>query len=309
MNPFPSFKIMLATILLVTLGFGVKFINSSNQQFFQLNFDWDKEESIKDIGTAILDSVSYNYVKISKNNFRPDPQNTYKLSTKTGNFYFRYVYILKDSVYIEFKGVEWITDIPESTDVEYNIEEVFLPLKNGTGPTLITLGDRLLIENEAKYYRKDLTKLFPVTFRGEYYDVFDFPHQAVKTNTSSSILARINNAPQADNYVLMYGSNENLDSLKTFQNNTEEILKILKARKPQNIVLITLPPSKDAVLNKRNKVINQVFLELSDENYAELIDTFQLFSENLEKYIRRDGINISRDGYYELAKQTAKRIK
>lgn len=309
MRYFPSNRIMLITIILVTLGFGIKFVKSSTQQFFQLNFDWDKEEPIKELGTAILDSVSYNYVKLRNNTFSPNPQNTYKLSGKKGNFYFRYVYSLKDDSIIEFKGVEWITDIPESTGIEYSIDEVLLPLKNGNGPSVVTIGDGLLIENEAKYFRKDLAKLFSVSFKGTYYDVFDFPHMAITTNTSSIILAQINNVPQADNYVLMYGSNEHLDSLQTFQSNTEEILKNLQAKKPKNIILITLPPSKDAVLNNRNKEINNVFLKLSNAANVKIINTFQLFSGNLEKYIRKDGINISRDGYYELAKQTAKLIK
>lgn len=309
MNPFPSNKLMLITILLVILGFGIKFISSSNQQFFQLNFDWDKEKPIKDFGSAILDSVSYNYVKISKNNFRPDPQNTYRLSTKTDSYYFRYIYVLKDSEAIQFKGVEWITDIPESTNTKYKIEEVFLPLKEGTGPTVVTLGDRLLIENEAKYYRKDLTNLFPVAFKGEYYDVFDFPHEAIKTNTSKSILAQIKNIPKVDYYILMYGSNENIDSLETFQNNTKEILEALQIKKPQKIILIALPPSKDSLVNQRNREINNVFQALSKTNDFELIDTYQLFIENLDKYLRKDGVNISRDGYHELAKKTSQRIK
>ena len=309
MKPFPSNKVMLTTILLVAFGFGIKFISSSNQQFFQLNFDWDKEKPIKELGTAILDSVSYNYVEISKNIFQPNPQYTYKLSTKTNSYYFRYVYALEDSANLQFKGVEWITDIPEIINTEYNIEEVFLPLKKGVGPTVVTLGDRLLIQNEAKYYRKDLNKLFPVSFKGQYNDVFDFSHEAVKTNTSSLILSQIKNVPQADYYVLMYGSNENFDSLKTFQRNTEEILKFLESKNPQKIVLITLPPSKDAIINQRNKGINDVLFKLSKTNNVELIDTFQLFSENLEKYLREGGINISRDGYFKLAKETAKRIK
>lgn len=309
MNPFPSNKIMLITILLVTLGFGIKFINSSNQQFFQLNFDWDKEKPIKDLGTAMLDSVSYNYLKISNCDFRPNSQNTYKLSTKTDSYYFRYIYVLLDVETIQFKGVEWITGIPESTNTEYKIEEVFLPLKDGTGPSVVTLGDRLLIEYEAKYYRKDLRNLFPVIYRGEFYDVFDFPHQANKTNTSASILAQIKKIPKAEYYVLMYGTNENLDSLETFQRNTEEILDALIVKKPQKIVLITLPPSKDDLVNQRNSEINDVFIKLSKTNDFELIDTFQLFSENIDKYIRKDGINISRDGYYKLAKETTKRIK
>lgn len=309
MRPFPSNKVMLTTILLVTLGFGIKFITSSNQQFFQLNFDWDKERTIKKLGTGILDSVSYNYVKVHKNIFNPNPQHTYKLSTKTGNYYFRYVFALDNVEYLQFKGVEWITDIPELTGIEYNIEEVFLPLKTGAGPTVVTIGDGLLIENEAKYYRKDLTTLSPVHFKGQYNDVFDFPHEAKKTNTSSLILSQSHNVPAAEYYVLMYGSKESLDSIKTFERNTLEILKNLHAKKPQKVVFITLPPSKDSIINSRNKEFNDVILKISKLDDIEIINVFQLFSENLDKYIRKEGVNISRDGYYELAKRTAKLMK
>lgn len=309
MNPFPSNKIMVITILLVTLGFGIKFISSSNQQFFQLNFDWDKEKPNNDLGNVILDSVSYNYVKISNKDFNPNSQQTYKLSNKKESYYFRYVYALKGTGNLQFKGVEWITDIPESIGVKYIIEEVFLPLKEGTGPTIVTVGDRLLVENEAKYYRKDLANLSAVNFKGEYYDVFDFPHEAFKEQTSESILAKIKKLPLATYYVLMYGTNENLDSLGIFQKNTAEIINDLQAKNPKKIILIALPPSRDAMINEKNREINAVFLELSKANNCELIDTFQLFSENLDKYIRKDGRNITRDGYFELAKETAKRIK
>ncbi len=309
MKPFPSNKIMLITTLLVTLGFGIKFMTSSNEQFFQLNFDWDKEKPIKDLGTVILDSVSYNYVMVSNNNFRPNPQNTYKLSTKNESYYFRYVFVMRDAKTIQFKGVEWITDIPERTKIKYSIEEVFLPLKEGTGPTVVVLGDRLLIENEGKYYKRDLRNISPVIFKGKYYDVFDFPHEALKNNTSASILAQTENIPTADYYILMFGTNENLDSLATFQNNTVKILTALQAKNPQKIVLITMPPSRDAEVDQKHKTINDIFTTLSSTIDLELIDTFRLFSQNLDKYIRKDSVNISRDGYYELAKETAKRIK
>lgn len=309
MSPFPSNKIMITTIILVAIGFGFKFINSSGQQFFQLNYDWDKEKPVENLGIARLDSVTYNYVQISGNNFSPNSQNTYKLSNKSDSYYFRYIYALKDSINLKFKGVEWITDIPEITNVEYKIKEVFLPIKEGEGPTVVTIGDRLLIENEAKYYRKDLTSLFPVNFKGQYYDVFDFPFEAVKMSTSTDILSKISAIPKADYYVLMYGANEQLDSSNTLRNNTEEIIKVLQEKKPKKIVLITLPPSKDNSVKQSNSRLNEQFFALTETDGVELIDTYQLFTDNLDKYIREDGITISRDGYYELAKKTSKLIR
>lgn len=309
MNSFPSNKIMITTILLVALGFGIKFMTTSNTQFFQLNFDWDKEEPLKTIGSVRLDSVSYNYVKVSHNEFEPSPQHTYKLSLGNKSYYFRYVFLLRDGDAIEFKGVEWITDTPETTKVDYSLKEVFLPLKTGNGPTVVTLGDRFLINNEAKYYRKDLTTMFPVTFKGGYYDVFDFAHEARNLNTSEDILKKINSLPQAEFYILMYGSNEEMDSLQTFKRNTLEIIELLKAKSPTKIIFITLPPSKDKIISERNAKLNSIFIELSKSEKVEWIDSFELFSDNLDKFIRKDGVNITRDGYYELAKETTKRIK
>lgn len=309
MSSFPSNKIMFITVFCITIGFGAKFILKSNSQFFQLNFDWDKGKIIKSYGEMILDSVSYNYVKFQKEGFYPKNSETYKISNESGSFYFRYIYTLKNKFTYEFKGVEWITDIPNQVNVNYAIEEVYLPLKTVNGPTIITIGDQLLMENEAKYYRKDIMKMYPANFKGSNFDVFDFQHEALNGNTSSNILNQIKTIEQTDFYILMYGSNESLDSLPAFKTNTKEIFSTLKNKSPKKVIVISLPPSKDELINEENVKKNDVFFEFSKTNDIKLIDTFLLFDGNLEKYLREDGISISRDGYYKLAKETVKFFK
>lgn len=300
---------MFVTVFLVTIGFGIKFITKSNKQFFQLNSDWSKEKTIKSYGEILLDSVSYNYVKFQKESFSPEASTTYKLSNENGTYYFRYIYSINNKGTYEFKGVEWITDIPDQINAVYTIEEVYVPLKVIKGPSLMTIGDQFLIENEAKYFKKDLLNIYPVNFKGSYFDVFNFQHEAIIGNTSSNIIKQVQSIESADFYVLMYGFNDDLDSLPEFKSNTLKILKTLKTKTDKKSIFILLPPSKNEVINKSNIEKNKVLLELSEIENIELINTFLLFKEDLDKYIRDDGITISRDGYYKLAKETAKLLK
>ena len=64
MNYFPSNKTIVITFLVLVTWFGIKFVNKANDLFFQLNYNWNKEEIIKDYGEVTLDSVTYNFVSI-----------------------------------------------------------------------------------------------------------------------------------------------------------------------------------------------------------------------------------------------------
>ena len=54
-------------------------IDKANDLFFQLNYNWNKEEIIKDYGEVTLDSVTYNFVSIYLDkNIQLNPLTTYK---------------------------------------------------------------------------------------------------------------------------------------------------------------------------------------------------------------------------------------
>ena len=85
MNFFPSNKILLVSLLLVTAWFGINFAIKAKTQFFQLNYDWDNEIEIASKGVVEVDSVSFNYLRFfSESKINTSPQNTYKLITKEG---------------------------------------------------------------------------------------------------------------------------------------------------------------------------------------------------------------------------------
>lgn len=304
----PSYKTMIWTILAITLVFAIDFMVSGKKKFFQLYYSWGEEKVLRDLGSVQLDSVSYNYVGLSGTDFTPDPQRTYKLTLDSKSYYFRYVFVESSENHLAFKGVEYVTGVPQIVNKTYQLEEVWLPLKEVEGPSVLTLGDRLLIANEAKYYRKDLGQIaYPIQFIGSKYDVFNFAYEADKAATSSDLLTLAPTLPKADTYIIMYGENEDA-STEQFAKQSEELLDALLEKNPETIIVLGLPPSLDNALDVHHAQFNSVLRKLSIAKGIVFIDTYQVFSENIEKFIREDGISISRDGYYELAKLTSKQL-
>jgi len=299
---------MLSIIIVLTILYGWKFIREAKKDFFQLNYEWKNEEVKNDFGEVFIDSISYNYLKLTGIDYKLDNQKTYKLSLQNKRYYFRYVYNVTNSLTVELSGLEWITDIPKVSKAHYRLEEVSLPLKHASGPTVLSLGDEQLFENEAKYFRRDLLKRYPVNFKGGFRDVFNFSYQANKGNTSADLLNEIQTLANTDFYILFFGLSENMDKLSLFEDNTKKILRNLQNKNPKKIILITLPPSKDKTIDSKHKKLNEIFQSLAKEDGVELIDTYSIFSTNIDKFIRNDN-SISRDGYFELAKLSAKILK
>jgi lysophospholipase L1-like esterase len=311
MNFFPSNKILLVSLLIVTTWFGIKFTTIAKTQFFQLNYDWHNEIEISTKGIVDIDSVSFNYMRIfSEAQITTSPQNTYKLKAEKEVYYFRYDYLLIDNLSIQFKGIEWITDIPNSYAGKFELSEVNLSLDQGKGESIITIGDYRLRRGEAKYFRRFLGQMSPVIFKGRFNDVFNYPHEAVETNTSKTIVAQLKEISKANNYVLFFGSNDTIMTSEEIANNVNEIVeKIYDEKDPKRVFLILLPPSPNLELNSYTTNYNKIVIEALGDSKTEIINTEILFSENIQKYIREDGVSISKDGYYKLAKEIAKKIE
>ena len=311
MNFFPSNKTLLISLLIVTTWFGIKFVTRAKTQFFQLNYDWRNEIEISKKGIVTVDSVSFNYMRIfSETKIITSPQNTYKINTNDDVYYFRYDYVLSNGLTTQFKGIEWITDIPDSYAGKCELIEVNLSLDQGNGESIITIGDYRLRRGEAKYFRRFLGQMSPVIFKGRFNDVFNYPHEAVEMNTSKTIVSQLKEISKANNYILFFGSNDTIMTSEEIANNVNEIVeKIYDEKDPKRVFLILLPPSPNLELNSYTTNYNRIVIEALGDSRAEIINTEILFADNIQKYIREDGVSISKDGYFKLAKEIAKKIK
>ncbi len=310
MNYFPSNKAMLITFFVLISWFGFKFVNSANDNFFQLNYSWENERIIEDFGAVSIDSVNYNFIVISfKNNKPVSPSITYKLSNTNNSYYFRYTYtIIENNVY-EFYGVEWITEIPIKDNSSYEFSGVDIPLNQKEGASTITLGDKFLIENEAKYFRKFLAKRGGLKFYGNYHDVFSFPHEVIKNNTSASILKQIDEIENTDNYILFFGAGDNKLNTLEVKNNLKGIINKLNVNKnPKKIIWILLPPSPIKETDNFNSNYNMLIKEVATTPNSTVIDSYSLFKDDLQKYIRKDGFSLSKEAYYLLAKKVSEKL-
>jgi hypothetical protein len=307
MTNFPTNKTILITFFVIVSWFGFKFINNANDLFFQLNYNWDKEETLKEYGNATVDSINYNYISINTTSkLQPNPKNTYKLYNDNDSYYFRYTYSIIKETNNKFYGVEWITDIPNSEISSYVFEEINLDLNQKGGVSTITIGDNYLLKNEAKYFRKFLAKQENIFFKGKSKDIFNYPHEAIKNNTSKKIIDQLECIDFADNYILFFGSADKAMSFDEIKKNLEVIIgKLENAKK---IVFITLPPSTIKDIDDFNKNYNKVIKEIAEKSSIKIVDSYTLFKDDVQKYIRKDGISLSKDAYYLLAKKVSENL-
>ena len=311
MTHFPSNKIMFVTLLAITVWFGFKFMKTSKGDFFQLNYNWENKTEIKELGEVTIDSISYNYLSINlEGEITTSPQNTYKLTFGKDTYYFRYEYAILNNHIYEFKGIEWITGIPEISENISTLTEVAISLNQAKGPSIITLGDYRLRIGEAKYFRKQIAQKTSVVFKGRYNDVFNFPHEVIDSNTSTTIISQINEVDNADYYILFFGSNDTLIPSEEIRRNISIIFKkLLIEKKAKKLFIILLPTSTNIEVNDYAMRYNSIISETTTNPKIKIIDTEVLFKKKHKKYMRKDGISITKDGYYKLANEIAKELE
>lgn len=297
---------MIISIIALTLGYGIKFTIKGKKQFFQLNFDWKREKNIQDLGEVFIDSLSYNYISINSLNQHPNPEFTYKLHKNNDIFYFRYVYVIQQDSKYNFHGVEWITDVPKQKNTSYHLKEIHLPLKNA-GPSVITIGDEFVFENEGKYLRKDILGRYTVHFLGNHTDVFNLKYYDGKNINSKDIVSNINDLESAEFYVVFLGKNET--DVTKYQEKVCLIQEKLSLKNPKGIIWIMLPPAPNDSQEIHFKELNNTISKFKEYSKTDVINTPELFADSISRFVREDGLSISRDGYFRIAKQTAKMIK
>lgn len=307
MNNYPSKNLMIVSIIIIALLTGIRQTMKHSNKMFQLQFDWKNKEVIYEKNHLKIDSLSYNYISLLglEKSYQPNNQNTYSISLTNGKvYYFRFLnYDLIENK-VEFKGVEWLTGIPDFINQEVRLEEMIVPLFKNNGYTVVTIGDDFLVRDEAKYYRRKIASEIDVNFIGRYTDVFNLKHEASFQGDLDFIYNEIPNIDTAQIYIISVGIDKkelNQQELKTKLNS---ILDELGSRKStQKIIWINTPFLKDKSKNTLNHEFNQALMTLNNEK-LQILDAYMLFENEKTNYLMPDSIRLNKFGYELLAKKT-----
>ena len=75
----------------------------------------------------------------------------------------------------------------------------------------------------------------------------------------------------------------------------------------KEITLISLPPSTIKALDDYNITFNKNLKEATKSSDIIFIDSYALFKDDLQKYIREDGFSLTKDAYYKLAQKVSEK--
>ncbi len=311
MTDFPSRKIMLGTILLLLLWFLYSFLTTSKSQFSQLSFDWDNKTAVTNEITISIDSLSYNYIKFSSNGvFNPNPKYTYQFKTNGEPYYFRYAFSTEENGKMSLTGVEWITGVPDKSVINATISGFKIPMLKNNGPNVVTLGNEMLLDNEAKYFRKTLFKEKKINFLGRNTDVYNFSNESYYGASPYYFIAKIDSVPIAEIYIIGFDSRLKSDSPKdTAVLGVHLVDLLLKRQQTQHVVYLLLPSSTNSIYNAYNIQFNKALKEHGEKEKLILLPTESIFSENKVKYMLPDGTAPSAEGYIKLAKEVLSVLK
>ena len=307
MSRFPSSLTMIVSILIIAILSSMKFHMKLEREHFQLKFDWKKEKEIQRWRSVTIDSLDYNYLKLSNIDSaqRPNYQNTFAIQTdKNEKYFFRFIDMIQSDNTITLSAVVWITGMPYLTDGKVDLYEFDIPLEVKSGKTIVTIGDEMMVKDEAKYFRRKMASKPNFNFEGRTKDVFNYKHEAEYGKTLQEVVQQLDDIPKADYYVIFFSKPEEED-----QKYASELLNALSTRKStERIIWIHNPLLND--LSKKNKKSEfENFLFALDINKLKISNTDSLFGDHPEIYYMPDGIHFNKLGYEKLASETVKLLR
>ena len=312
MNNFPSKLTMIVSILLLAVFSTLKYSTKLNSQLFQLKFDWNDEQVISESDNLVIDSISYNYLAVSglSEKYNPSNQNTFSVNVSKGErYFFRFINYERNDKKFIFRAVEWLTGVPEKPHDPVSIIESDIPLQKNKGKSIVTLGNELLVKDEAKYFRRKIAIDKEVNFEGRVKDVFNYKHEAVNSENWEEKWDEVEDVPPADVYILFGIVNENKITDKSYRNKLSSFLNELAHRKEtQKIIWILSPYVKNKTQNARNQVSNQYISSLKMDK-LQLLDAYSIFEKEETDYLMADSIQLNKYGYEKLADKTAELLK
>ena len=290
MTNFPSSKLMILITLMLLLGFGYKYSKSFKDNFYQLRYDWNNLKELKCSKIIEIEKLNYNSLQLTMDKpIHPNNQNTYSLNGKE-KYYFRHAYSEINGNKISFLGVTWVNQQPESIDDLRYLSEIEISLKkNENAIRVITIGDKLIHKDEAKYFRKEMFKHRNIAFYGIQKDVFNTCYLDI-SNSDSFLF-----------------NNKNVDIIIVFSSRFSEnlytyIFSFLK--NPSKKVFVFTPPEETKKLeDKNNGFDSNRFKQFKN---AQIISVEELF--NGDSIYKKKG-ELTMQAYKKLAEVVSKKIK
>lgn len=309
MTKLPSFKRMVFLISILAILASLKYDRKITKNLFQLNMDWDKEIINLTLHPVTIDSICYNYLKISNINpdFTPNNQYTYSIAKSTlDRHYFRFNYSSVQNNTVTFHAVEWLNGMPEINASFFTLTESDIPLKVRDGKMVVTIGNFLLTKDEAKYFRRKIATNLAVNFDGRVKDVFNFKHEATFSEDWEELWTKPNEIPEANIYIVM--GNLKIDSLNNphYSNPLKHFLNELSARKQTEKIIWILPPSLQNSHFEKIEISNQFISGLSIPKLV-IVDSNSFIKD--ESYYMEDKIFLNKLGYESLADKITPLLK
>lgn len=299
---------MISSILIIAVLSSIKFQKKLERNHFQLKFDWKKEREIQNWGSVSIDTMDYNFLKLSGINLskHPDFQNTFAIQTdKNDKYYFRFINVVQSNDTMILSAVEWITGMPNLQGKKVDLYEYDIPLLVKTGKSIVTIGDEMMIRDEAKYFRRKIASEQNLNFEGRTKDVFNYKHEAEYGKTLQDIVNEVDSIPIADYYVIYFTKPEEGE----YQKYALELLNVLSARNvTERIIWINTPLLNNSSQNIK-KIEFENFLATLDNRKLKISNVSSLFGVHVETYYMPDGIYLNKSGYEKLASETVKLLR
>lgn len=296
-------KAIYVTITLLIGYLSWDFANKESRNFPSLNYDWSKERVVNDFGYVTIDSFSDNYLKLKvaeEETFQPT--NTFSIYNEAKSYYFRFRYVLLSKNNVVFKDLFWLNDQPETGIKNFKLKEVDLPIKSVLEPKIVTIGDELLFQNEAKYFRREINRRINIKFVGNHKDLFGYEYYYLDKINFSLLNKEFYNVPKAQNILIFFKpSNDIEDELLSLQ---QLIDQIDKNKNVEKIIVMSIPIFDENKINYMlfNKKIPQL---KNHSNKVVYFDVNKFLKVSPSNY-RDDKNEISKQGYEKLAKEVSK---
>lgn len=304
MNKYPSSTSLVISFLILLVYLSFDFWSKANRDFFQLNYDWKKKDLLYNYGIVKVDSVSYDFLKIS-NIKADDPQFDNKYTYSIDNkHYFRYTSKTGEDNRISFKGVYWINTMPDASIKNTTINKYNLPLKQNGKKTVCMIGDSQFVWQEGKYTRKDIARKFPdIKFVGNNTDLFGYPYCAELLLNTTKIADSLTKIPYALKYILFIGAHEN--NVENIENNIKTILEHL-LKNNSKVILVIPPHYKNESKLPIQKKIKEVYNYYNDNSKIQIIDLENNMANIIDICLMQDGIHLNFAGHKKLTEYLVK---
>ncbi len=307
MSRFPSNTTMILSILIIAVLSSMRYSRKLDREHFQLKFDWKNKQEILTIQQLYIDSIDYNFIRLTgiKEVEIPDNQHTFAIHTKKkGNYYFRFIDAAINHDVLSLQSVEWLTGTPELESGYVDLIAYDVEFEANGGKTVVTIGDELLIKDEAKYFRRKIASESKVEFIGSQKDVFNYRHEASYSNRVETILDNVAQMPDADFYiVLMYAPPDSSQHL------IPTLIDDLTNRThTQKVIWITVPDLRQSADNRDKSMVGSTLNSLHNDK-LEVLDATNWIQDDIAKWYMADGVHLNKPAYEQIAMETVKRLQ